>query len=324
MKICSYLELEKNLWGSGISSAVRTQRKALKISKINYTTNPNENFDIFHAHTIGPKTLFYIKKFKDKGKKVIITSHTTDGDFKNSYIFSNTLSPFLKKYLAWYYNLADLIICPSNYTKKVLLDYGIKKPIQVLNNGIDINKFKIKKKPSSQKNFIALNVALVLERKGLDTFINVSKKLKDIKFFWVGKRYKQIETLKVKKIIKSGDENVSFLGFVPDILDAYYDSSIFFFPSYCENQGIVLMEAACCNLPIICRDLEVYKDWLCSGHNCLMAKNDNEFIKILKTLKKDKNLRKKIANNASKDVKEYSLEKTGEKLKSIYEKLLKK
>jgi len=39
------------------------------------------------------------------------------------------------------YNLGDVIITPTEYSKKLLKGYGIKKPIFDLSNGVDLSYF---------------------------------------------------------------------------------------------------------------------------------------------------------------------------------------
>lgn len=329
MRICLYLELEGKLIGCGISTAVKNQRKALELVGVEHTRNIRGKFDILHLNAIGPKSLYLIKKMKRKGVKVIIHSHVTADDFRNSYVLSNEIAPILKKYLVYYYNQADLLLCPSTYTKQVLRSYGVRVPIEVISNGIDLEKFKFDPEKREQfrekydaDGFVPLCVGHLFLRKGLDTFIEVAKNFPEFDFIWVGRRYPLLEDPRVTKLLKKAPKNVKFVNFIPDIIEAYSGSDIFLFPSYCENQGIVLMEAASCKLPIICRNLKAYEDWLKNEHNCLMASTEREFIERFEKLLNNSSLRKKLAKQAYEDVKQHSLERIGNQLKEIYEKLL--
>ncbi len=330
MKVCLYLEFEKRLKCSGIGTAISNQRKALSLNGVEWTGSLNHNdFDIIHINIIGPKSLYIAKKMKRRGKKVILHAHVTADDFRNSYMFSNLIAPFLKAYLTYYYNQADLVLCPSEYTKGVLEGYGVKKEIRVISNGIDTEKFQFSGEGRNKfrrefdiNGISVLSVGHVFIRKGISTFVEVGRTLPNNKFLWIGRRYKKLEEPMVSQIVNNAPKNVNFLEYIEEIVSAYSGSDIFFFPSFCENQGIVLLEAAACQRPILVRDLPTYNGWLIDGINCLKAKTDDEFHEKLKTLIEDEQLRKRLAENAYNLSKEHSLKEVGAKLKGIYEYVL--
>ena len=320
MKVCLYLELESILSVSGIGSAVNNQRRALELNGV----------DIIHINSIGLKSREVAMKMQKKGCKVVIHAHTTAEDFRDSYRFSNRVAPALKMYLRHYYHHADLVLCPSEYTKGVLQSYGVKTEIKVISNGVDIDKFQYsaeKREKFRSENrlegIVPFNVGHLFLRKGLTTFMDVASKT-DKKFVWVGKRYKKVEDPEVKDLIEAAPKNVLFLEYVEDIAAVYSGCDIFFFPSFCENQGIVLLEAGATQRPILVRDIKTYDGWLQDGVNCLKATNDEEFLTQLKRLMNDEGLCKSLAQNAFKMSREHSLELVGAKLKRIYAELLAK
>jgi 1,2-diacylglycerol-3-alpha-glucose alpha-1,2-glucosyltransferase len=332
MKVCLYLELESMLAVSGIGSAINHQRRALELNKVCYTDNLKDDYDIIHLNVVGLRSLYLARKLKGKGKKVVLHAHMTADDFRDSYRFSNAIAPYLKKYLTFYYNQADLVLCPSEYTKNVLLGYGVKKPITVISNGIDIDRFqesKEKRELFREENYldgvVPLMVGHLFMRKGLETFVSMAKELPNQKFVWIGRRYPKVEDPRVGRIMDAAPKNTRFmLDCVDDITAAYSGTDIFFFPSYCENQGIVLLEAGACRRPLLVRDNPTYVGWLTDGVDCLKAKTDEEFKEKLAILSEDAQLRKKLADNAYLMSREHSLQKVGAKLSGIYEELLAK
>jgi 1,2-diacylglycerol-3-alpha-glucose alpha-1,2-glucosyltransferase len=332
MKVCLYLELESMLAVSGIGSAINHQRRALELNDVCYTDNLKDDYDIIHLNVVGLRSLYLARKLKGMGKKVVLHAHMTADDFRDSYRFSNSIAPYLKKYLTFYYNQADLVLCPSEYTKNVLLGYGVKKPITVISNGIDIDRFQEsneKREIFREENYldgvVPLMVGHLFMRKGLETFVSMAKELPDQKFMWIGRRYMKVEDPRVGRIMDTAPKNTRFLlDCVDDITAAYSGTDIFFFPSFCENQGIVLLEAGACRRPLLVRDNPTYVGWLTDGVDCLKAKTDAEFKEKLILLSEDAQLRKKLADNAFIMSREHSLQKVGAKLKGIYEELLAK
>ncbi len=331
MKVCLYLELESMMGVSGIGSAINHQRRALELNGVPYTSDLKDDFDIIHLNVVGPRSLYLARKLKGKGKKVVLHAHMTADDFRDSYRFSNSVAPYLKKYLTFYYNQADLILCPSQYTKDVLIGYGVSRPMTVISNGVDIDQFKEsdkKREVFREENYlegvVPFMVGHLFIRKGLETFVSAARDMPDTKFLWIGKRYSQVEDPRVKHIIDEAPKNIRFLiDCVDDITAAYSGGDVFFFPSFCENQGIVLLEAGACRRPLLVRDNTTYDGWLVDGENCLKASTDAQFEEKLLLLLGDATLRKRLADNAYIMSREHSLQKVGAKLKGIYEDLLK-
>jgi 1,2-diacylglycerol-3-alpha-glucose alpha-1,2-glucosyltransferase len=330
MKVCLYLELESILGVSGIGSAVNNQRRALELNGVLHTSDLEDAFDIIHINSIGLKSREVAKKMRKKGCKVVIHAHTTAEDFRDSYRFSNQVAPALKMYLRHYYHQADLVLCPSEYTKGVLQSYGVKTEIKVISNGVDIDRFRYSaekrerfRKENGLDGVVPFNVGHLFLRKGLTSFLDVAKKTEN-NFVWVGKRYKKIEDREVKGLIESAPKNVLFLEYVEDIAAVYSGCDIFLFPSHCENQGIVILEASATQKPIILRDIKTYEGWMQDEVNCLMAKTDEEFLAQVKRLINDEGLGKRLAQNAYTMSREHSLELVGAQLKGIYEELLSK
>ena len=238
MKICLYLELEKQFRGSGIGSAIENQRKALELNDVPYTSNLKEDFDIIHINIIGINSFFLAKKLKAKGKKVILHAHVTEDDFRNSYRYSNLIAPIFGKFLTFYYNQADLVLCPSEYTKNVLKRAGVKRRIKVISNGIDLEKFKFSeekrekfREENSLNGLVPFSVGHLFIRKGIETFFDLAREFPKNTFVWVGRRYKKFEDPRVTKLLKNIPENVIVKNFVEDIIEVYSGCDIFVFPS---------------------------------------------------------------------------------------------
>ena len=104
-KVLLYSEFEKLNKNSGLGKAVKHQEQALKENGVDFTRNPRDDFDIVHINTYGPKSYLLAKKAKKLGKKVVYHAHSTEEDFRNSFILSNAISPLFKKWIVKCYSL---------------------------------------------------------------------------------------------------------------------------------------------------------------------------------------------------------------------------
>ena len=71
MKVLLYLEAENYLRKSGIGRAIKHQERALSMVGQDYTTNPNDDYDLVHINTYGFKSWKLLKKSKKAGKKSV-------------------------------------------------------------------------------------------------------------------------------------------------------------------------------------------------------------------------------------------------------------
>ena len=113
MKILLYTENEKMISKSGLGKAIKHQMKALEENNIEYTTDPDDDYDIVHINYYGPASYLLAKKAKKLGKKVIYHAHSTEEDFRNSFIEALKSQSLYKSTFA--YNVAlDAAKAPAN------------------------------------------------------------------------------------------------------------------------------------------------------------------------------------------------------------------
>lgn len=330
MKVLLYFENEKMTEVSGIGRARRHQMMALESAGIEYTTNPLDDFDILHINTYFLNSNAIIMKARREGKPVIYHAHSTEEDFRNSYVFSNLVSPVFKKYLVSLYGLADEIITPTTYSKQLLENYGLKQRITAISNGIDLERFEYdeEKVKAFRRYFslkpedkVILGVGLLFNRKGLIDFFDVAKALPEYKFIWFGDTPLVSVPKEIKDAIEERPMNVMMPGYVkgPIIEGAYLGSDCFFFPSYEETEGIVVLEALASKQQVIVRDIGAFDPWLIDGVNCYKGHSNEEFIDIIK-----KTINGELPSTRLEGyqvAKERSIDAIGQQLKEVYERV---
>ena len=331
MKVLLYFESENLLKTSGIGRAQAHQLKALQLHGIETTTDPNDDYDILHINTYGLNSTSIISKAKELNKPVIYHAHSTEEDFRNSFLFSNQISPVYKKRLVSLYSMADYIITPTPYSKNLLESYGISVPINAISNGIDLNRYQYNedKVKAFRKYFnlnedskVVISVGLYFERKGLLDFIEVCKMLPQYTFIWFGYTNPMFIPKNMKDALNYYPDNLILPGYVkgPIIEGAYLDSDCFFFPSYEETEGIVVLEALASKTKIVLRDIPVYDPWMKDKVNCYMGKNNKEFALLVENVVENK--LEDLTNEGYKLALSKSLDNIGITLKQVYNKVL--
>ncbi|MGQ7462023.1 glycosyltransferase family 4 protein [Streptococcus suis] len=274
MKVLLYLEGKTVLEKSGIGRALQHQMEALDMAGIPYTTDLLGDYDVVHINTYGPRSWLLLHAAKRRGKKVIMHGHSTKEDFQNSFIGSNFLAPIVGKFLASMYQKADFVITPSEYSKKLIQGYGVTTPIIAVSNGIDLAKYKKdeKKEAVFREHFkisegqpVVVCAGLYFRRKGIEDFVKVAGMMPHVRFIWLGSINKWLIPSYIRKIVE-GDHpaNVEFPGYFKGAVfqGAMSGADVFFFPSYEETEGIVVLEALASHQHVVLRDIPVYEGWV--------------------------------------------------------------
>ena len=323
-----YKEVEK----SGVGRAIVHQMKALDLVHVPYTTDVNDDFDIVHINTIFPESLLLAKKCKKKGKKVVFHAHSTEEDFRNSFKLSNAVSPIFKQWLKSCYGSADILITPTEYSKKLLENYDLDKEIVAISNGIDLDFFdrgKCNPKEFREKygftsdDKIIMAVGLYIERKGILEFLELAKRMPEYKFIWFGYTKPALIPENISKAIKNKPSNVYFPGYVNslELREAYAGCDLYIFPTKEETEGIVLLEALAMKTKTIVSDIPIY-DIFKDGVNIYKAKDVDEFEKKIKLILNGEAL--DLTKEGYRIAKERDIKKIGMKLKEVYEHALEK
>lgn len=327
MKVLLYSEALNLIKISGLGRAIMHQQRALQMNGIDYTTNPKDDYDVVHINTLGLKSRHLARKARKAGKRVVYHAHSTEEDFRNSFVFSNLISGLVKKWLCGCYKSGDVIITPTEYSKRLIKGYGITTPIFPVSNGIDLAKYE--PKPGDREAFrsrmglseddkVVIAVGLYFERKGLLDFVQMAKDMPDIKFIWFGKTPLYSVPHKIRKAVRTKLPNLNFAGYVQpeELKQAYVGCDAYIFPTFEETEGIVLLEALAAKANVIIRDIPVF-DWLTDGRDCYKAKDKDDFERLIRSV--IGNELPSLRENGREAVQEMDIQKIGKKLISVYD-----
>ena len=146
-----------------------------------------------------------------------------------------------------------MLVSPSNWLMNLIKDSFFKEyPIEVINNGVDTSIFKhtesnIKERYGIKNKKVILGVASVWDKKkGLDTFIELSKQLdNEYQIVLIGLTKKQIKKLPSNIIGITRTEKVE------ELVKWYSVAEVFFNPTLEDNYPTVNLEAIACETPVV-------------------------------------------------------------------------
>lgn len=283
---------KENKFFKKISILPKILKRTIKLKKI----NNQYDFDVIISFL--PEASFITMLSKPKCKVIISDRNDPKVEY-NSKVYNTIMKNLYPRASAFVFQTEDA----KKYFEDII-DFSRKK-YEIILNPVDerfiCNPYKgIREKEivsvgrlTEQKNFELL----------IDAFNIVNKEIKDYKLNIYGEGLKREELQ--EKITRLGlDNKVKLLGVVKDINSKIYKSSLFVMSSDYEGMPNALIEAMSLGLPVISTDCP------CGGPKTLIKNNENGILvdvkdkeqlayKIVKVLK-DKELREKIAKNASK------------------------
>lgn len=328
MKVSHYFEWEEYVTG-GHAQSVKNQRKILDRRGIEYTTDPDLDADLLHLNNMGPKSVYYARKARERGVPVVVHAHQTAEDFRESFALSNLLAKPMKPYLRYAYSLADHLVCPSEHNRRVIEAYS-DAPKTVISNGFDPEMLAGFDDPELRAEYldrydldppVVFNVGHVIERKGLASFVETARRMPELDFVWFGylnpaggELDRLLQSRTARQLVESAPDNCQFTGYVEDIRGAYAAGDVFFFPTKNENEGMALLEAMACGKPPVVRDIPTF-EWLEDGEQCLKA--SRAFEAELEKLK-DADRRERLGRNAEAKSEAFTLESVGDDLVALY------
>jgi glycosyltransferase involved in cell wall biosynthesis len=296
-----------------------------------------EGIDVLHCHIPSLLSLACVLEARKKGVPSIATNHLLSETFSRNLFFDSTkFNNFFYKIVNSFYNLVDLVLCPSIYGLKTLRKYGLKPRALVLSNGIELSKFNPnidheqfdREFGLNEENKKVLYVGRLMEEKGLDVLLRaysiVEAKMPDTNLIIVGKGH--LRASLEDQASKLGLENVIFTGFVSDSLlkQAYASSDLFVLPSYAEIQPLVLLEALAMGLPAIGTNVGGVPEMIIEGQNgYVLEPGDHEGLaeRTIRILNDDK-LREEFSRNSLRMARSHDIDKSADKLERLYSKLV--
>ncbi len=300
-----------------------------------------KEIQLIHTHTefvMG----YYGKKAAKKLKiPCIHTTHTMWEEYRHyvlngKLISRNMARKIISTYLKGIYGIVSPSIKAQNYYR----DLTPHIPSVVINNGIDVAKFKssvitenevsqLKKEFNLKKNDkIILFVGRIGREKRvtelLDIVSSILKADSQIKMIYTGTGPQMQQLADIAENIGISKQ-VIFTGFVnwELVYQLYSISDLFVTASLSEVQPMTLIEATMCGLPIICRKDESYMDLVTEGVNGYLLDNDYAMTKKISELLYDDVKRKKFSDESYKSSERFTAKNHVNRMEKFYTQVVK-
>ncbi|NLK21313.1 MAG: glycosyltransferase family 4 protein [Epulopiscium sp.] len=302
------------------------------------------HLDVIHTQTEFSLGLFGKMISKKLDIPMVHTYHTMYEDYVH-YVSRGKLTQFTPKMARSlsriFCNRCDKVVAPTNKVRDLLFEYGVKKPIEVIPTGINLEPFRkenfdkieiqgLKNEYGlKESDPVILFIGRIAKEKSIDVVIHemptLLKKLPNAKFMVVGDGPMKKELEKLCKTLNI-EKSVIFAGEQPwDTIGKFYQlGDVFISASVTETQGLTFAEAMAAKIPVVAKQDKSLEGIIEDKVNGRLFTQNDELSSILFELLTDKPLRENLAQNAIKTVEPFSSDYFGERLEQVYQSLLKK
>ncbi len=283
--------------------------------------------DIVHTHS--PFTMGFFGWRVAKFQKIprVSTFHTLLTDYSNVLRLGRPIAKLVTwRFCKSFYKRHKKIIAPSETLREVLRNRGIKKPIEVIPSGIDIDFYRPIDRKKARRELglgddkVFLCLGRVSHEKNIDRVIRAMKNV-DARLLVVG-RGPTADKLKRIVMKEKMQRKVSFKGFVPEEMKPVYYSAAdaLVIASTSETQGMVVVEAMACGTPVIGANAMAIPELVNDGENGRIFEPRN--VKQLSSIMADFEPTQTMRRSAIETSKDYSIEECVSKLEEFYSNVL--
>lgn len=295
--------------------------------------------DIIHCHH-----LFMSLEFAHRYGQapIVYTNHTRYDLYADVYVRS--LLPFLPetaiqhtmRYL-WpkLTNLSDAVISPSASVRRVMREFGVSRPIHVIENGVDLKPFSQPSQPLCKQTFqlsdddlLAVYVGRLSPEKNLpvliDEFIQAQRQRPHIHLLLIGdgpltdKLQEQINAAALQK-------NIHFIGAIPsaEVPNYLAAADLFVTASVSEVHPLTVIEGMAAGLPIVGRAAPGLTDCVTPGRSGLLVSTEQGALaQAIIHLSDYPHQRQQMSHAAQQESQHFDIERTTQATLALYEELL--
>lgn len=289
------------------------------------------NLDIIHVHQEFGVGIFGRAVAQAFDIPLVSTYHTTYEDYTHyiNVLHIDKIDELVKKAIEGlsktFTKKSNIVIAPSEKTKKMLEGYGIKNQIEVIPTGLDLQRFNknfidqrkidaIKKEYNLlDDNTIFIYVGRLAKEKSIDMLIDafeiVKNKKLPAKLLIVGdgpdrkNLEKQVKSLKLEaSVVFAGAKNSN------EIPNYYHAADAFISGSTTETQGLTYIEALASGLGLFARKDDVLKGIVIEGETGFYFDDIKDLANKIESFILNHDFKKQIREKALTVSKQFGLE----------------
>ncbi len=223
------------------------------------------------------------------------------------------------------YNRCEVVISPTELIATELRNAGVRRPLEIVSNGLDLDRFHGNQKELSGNGVRYLHIGRLSFEKNVDVLLWAFLRIREVQpqatFDIVGDG-PALASLKTEAERLGFKESVRFHGFKPRVeLPAIYPRyDCFLTASTMETQGLVVLEALASGLPAIGVDAYALPELILHGRNGYLARpfDDEEIAGLAVQVTSDPDQYREFSRKSLEIAAEHDVNRSATLLEDIY------
>ena len=272
---------------------------------------------------------------REQGTPVVATYHTLFEEYLHHYvplIPRKITGSLARRFSRSQCNQVDAVIAPSLAMREALLNYGIKKRIEILPTGLPAARFRPgdgaafrRRHDLAEGRPLLLFVGRAAHEKNIGFLLEMMLELRKLRpdaLLLIAGEGPAADSLRSQARRLGLDGSVRFLGYFErsgELQDCYSAADVFVFSSLTETQGLVLLEAMAQGVPVVAIPRMGTIDILGPGLGCRQAPNDRKgFAQMVHDLLADRAVCKALGEQARQYAHSWASIAMAERLSALY------
>lgn len=297
------------------------------------------SFDLIHIQT--PFVAHYAGRYvaRQLGLKAVVSYHTYFEAYFEKYlprVPKSWLRGAARRYSRQQCNEVDGVVSPSTQMLERLQAYGVTTEAAVIPTGLPLAQFE----PPPENRFrerhgipeeavVLLYVGRVAFEKNIEFLMSMFGRVRaevEKAMLVIAGEGPALAHLKRHARRMECAADIRFIGYLERstaLIECYCASDLFVFASETETQGLVLLEAMACGLPVVSTASMGTKDVLRDGQGCLIAPLETEgFVERVLSLLQDGGRARAIAARGRDYIRHWSTEAKAREMLGFYGRII--
>ena len=292
-----------------------------------------QEMDIIHCHHL----FMSVEMAHRYGRSPIVyTNHTRYDLYTGSYISlpQPAADAIMRQVWPDFTDHADVVVTPSAAVREVMLEFGVRRPIEVIENGVDLRPFHTPPQPLSKTDLGVPETAVLVTYLGrlspekdvdilLDQFAIAKDVTPNLHLMIMGQGSAQADLERLARHLGIAD-SVLFTGPVAyeKVSNYLAAADLFATASVTEVHPLTVIEAMAAGLPVVAVSSPGITDTVVSGESGLLTtRPEGGLAAALVGLASNDTRRQKMAQAARQNSQRFDINLTVQRTLALYERL---